>query len=421
MKLSMVAVATSLLIFQGAESKEAEGFIVKLKNSISSMSDQDLSALGIDVVDRIPQLNMVVSSTMPYLQSTLVESVTPNYQRSLGIESVNDAPPLMSALGEADSCWGMSAINAEAAWKKSTGSRKIIVAVSDTGAFRHGELIKNLWVNPGETGLDANGKDKSKNGIDDDKNGFIDDVNGWNFVRKSNETTDSHYHGTHVSGTIGALGGDKTTVAGVVWQISLMQVPFIGMDGSGTDADAIKSIIYAADNGAKVLNASWGSSDYSGPLLEGVEYALAKGMIIVAAAGNDGMNSDKKPHFPSGYDSPNIISVAAMGRGNYLAGFSNYGAKSVDLGAPGDMIYSTWNPMYNSAGGAKFYNEISGTSMAAPHVTGAVALLYSINPAAKWTDIKAAILNSAKPNKELKGKSVTGGTLDVGAASLLIN
>src|SRR6185295_4587097 len=156
-------------------------------------------------------------------------------------------------------------------------------------------------------------------------------------------------------------------VVGVVWHTSLMEVPFLGSDGSGTDEDAIKTIIYAADNGARVLNASWGGGDDSKALRDAIDYAGKKGTLIVAAAGNDGDDNDKHPHFPSSVDSPYLISVAAMNQSNHLSGFSNYGATSVDLGAPGEDIYSTYNPMCNCTE-HKFYGTLSGTSMATPHV-----------------------------------------------------
>ncbi len=273
------------------------------------------------------------------------------------------------------------------AWDKGhTDCGKVMVAVIDEGAqFKHPDLRHNFWVNPHEI---------PDNGIDDDGNGFIDDTRGWDFARDDKSTYDGvgDDHGTHVSGTIGARGGNAKGVAGMCWKLNLINVKFLGT-ASGSTANAIKSIDYVTDLKLRhqldlvAINASWGGGGYSQGLKKSIEAAGKADIVFVAAAGNSGANNDVTPHYPSSYDSPSIISVAAIGAGGLLAGFSNYGATSVDLGAPGVAIYST-------VPGGTGYAAYSGTSMATPHVAGAIALYASSHPdVRKAADLKQAILS----------------------------
>ena len=295
-------------------------------------------------------------------------------------------------------------IHAANAWNVTTGSRSVKVAVVDSGVdMTHPDLAANIWTNPGESCAGC-----ASNGVDDDGNGFVDDVHGWNCLAGSNDPSDDNGHGTHVAGILGATGNNGTGISGVNWQVSIVPVKFIGADGSGTTADAICSILYSIGAGANVINASWGDTEYSQALYDAIAQADQHGVLFVAAAGNDGVNNDTAPHYPASYDLPNIISVAATDSNDNRAWFSDYGAGSVDIGAPGENIYSTW-----PGGGYQFED---GTSMATPFVSGAAALVKAAEPGATAMGIKALLLRSSDPVASLAGKTTSGGRLDASAA-----
>ncbi|MEW6283889.1 MAG: S8 family peptidase, partial [Candidatus Eremiobacterota bacterium] len=263
---------------------------------------------------------------------------------------------LVQALGERvpndyDSrLWGMRRIGAPGAWAVSTGSRENgpIVCVIDSGVdYDHPDLRNNLWVNPRE--IPGNGKD-------DDGNGVVDDVHGYNAYWDTGNPRDDFGHGTHCSGTIGAEGDNGQGVVGVNWQTRIMAAKFLSSTG-GTTADAIKAIRYADRMGARITSNSWGEWGYNRALFEVLKASPA---LHICAAGNDSNNNDRRPLYPASYDLPNIVSVAAVEANDRLAPYSNWGAASVDLGAPGSDIYST------GLNGA--YTTLSGTSQACPHV-----------------------------------------------------
>ena len=224
-------------------------------------------------------------------------------------------------------------IDAPEAWDITTGSNDMLIAVIDTGvAYGHPDLAANVW---------RNTKEIPDNGIDDDGNGYVDDVYGWDFIDNDGYPEDLDSHGTHVAGIIASRGNNGMGGSGVMWTAGIMALRFLGVSGSGDVANAASAIIYAADNGARIINASWGGYDYSTTLYNAVSYARAKGALFVAAAGNEAQNSDIAPFYPAGFTLDNIISVAASDSMDNLAYFSNYGATSVDLAAPGVGIYST--------------------------------------------------------------------------------
>jgi subtilisin family serine protease len=290
-------------------------------------------------------------------------------------------------------------IDAPEAWELATGASSIVVAVTDTGVdFSHPDLASQRWVNP----LDPVG------GGDDDGNGLVDDWSGWDFVNDDNDPFDDNRHGTHVSGTIGAAGNNGVGVVGVNWNVKIMALKFLNSAGSGSTADAISSTLYAADHGADVSSNSWGGGPYDQALLDAIEYGAARGMLFVAAAGNDGFNNDVTPTYPATYGSDAVLAVAATDHNDGLAFFSSYGAKSVDLGAPGVGILST-TP-------GNTYGSFDGTSMATPHVAGAAALVEDRFPGATLYGIKALLMNSVDPAASLAGKTVTGGRLNIGNA-----
>ena len=251
------------------------------------------------------------------------------------------------------------------------------------------------------------------NGIDDDNNGYVDDVRGYDFFNNDNDPFDDHSHGTHVAGTIGAVGNNATGVAGVNWNVQIMPLKFLGSDGSGTTSDAIEAIRYAIDNGAQISNNSWGGDPFSQSLYNAIRDARDVGHIFVAAAGNGnfigfGVNNDVTPFYPAGYDLDNIVAVAATDHNDDIAIFSNYGATTVDLVTLGVSILST-TP--NNG-----YALNSGTSMAAPHVAGALSLVRDHNPGLTYRQIIDRVLTSVDPVSSLGGKTVSGGRLNVAAA-----
>lgn len=276
------------------------------------------------------------------------------------------------------SLYGMGKIDAPEAWETNTGSQDIVVAVVDTGIdYTHPDLAANIWTNPGE---------KSGNGIDDDGNGYIDDIYGYDFYNEDSDPYDDNDHGTHCAGTIGAVGNNGQGVVGVSWNVSLMGLKFLGASGSGTTFDAIRAIDYAIDNGARVINASFGGGGYDAALEDAVQRAADEGVLFVAAAGNDGTNNDTFPSYPASFPVNYLLSVAATDGTDSLTWFSNYGSTSVDVAAPGSAIRST------VPGGG--YQSFSGTSMAAPHVAGLAALLLAENPSLTLSQLWDAIFST---------------------------
>lgn len=316
---------------------------------------------------------------------------------------------LWGMYGSATSPANQYGSNAAAAWAAGkTGSASVYVGVIDEGIqLTHPDLSGQVWVNPNDPA----------DGVDNDGNGLADDTNGWDFANNDRTIYDGGTqgnlddHGTHVSGTIGAKA-NTIGVVGVNWNVRLISAKFLGSNG-GTTASAVKAVDYLTSlkkRGINIVasNNSWGGGGYSQALYDAISRANAAGIMFIAAAGNNGTNNDATASYPANYDLPNVIAVAAIDNTGKLASFSQYGATTVDLGAPGVGIYST--TAYNT------YSSYNGTSMATPHVTGAVALYASTHPGATVSQIRNAILSSAVPTASLKGKTVTGGRLDANAA-----
>lgn len=287
-------------------------------------------------------------------------------------------------------------IDATDAWDTTTGSADVVVAVIDSGVdVDHEDLVDNIWVNTGET---------ADNGIDDDGNGYVDDVNGWDFVDSDKDpnpdpngidedgdgsTDGGIVHGTHVAGLIGAAGNNGTGVSGVAWTVSIMALRSLDDEGSGTDQSIAEAMEYAADNGADVINLSLGAYGNSSELQAGVDYAQSAGVLIIAAAGNDGLDLSNLGFYPA--CATDVIGVAATNAADDASSFTNFGGGCIDVAAPGSSILSTLYTDDTTFGFTDDYGYLSGTSMATPVVSGAAAVLKAANPTFSGSDITNAL------------------------------
>lgn len=447
-------------------------YIVKLKKgAVGEMSfralnqESQIESLGLNMYRVQVEESQAESTFRSFNHNPAVEYIQPNYRiypigtagltanaKNLTLRLENmlqpsrdpslPTGPIQTNMGPdpmLNQQWGMTAINAPQAWQQNINAENIVVAVIDTGVdYTHPDLVNNMWSNPGEI---------PNNGIDDDGNGFVDDVVGWDFVQNDNKPYDVHFtgmfdimlggnpgHGTHCAGNVGAIGNNSVGISGVAPNVKIMAMRFIAEKDGGTSANAIKSINYAINNGAKVLSNSWGSvgEDPKDPvgnraLREAVQYAAANDVLFVAAAGNGnpqngiGYDNDTSnvPAYPASYDMDIILSVAATDvRGN-LGRFSNFGQRSVDIGAPGVDIFSTvpggrWTNVVLKTQGQTFTWD--GTSMATPMVAGAAALIWAKYPNLTALEVKQKLMSSSQPLSSLAGKTVSGGLLDVDAA-----
>lgn len=298
--------------------------------------------------------------------------------------------------GEAD-------IGALGAWGKTRGSRDVVVAVLDSGVdYTHPDLVGNIWQRPADLAP-----------YFDDELGEVDDFKGFSALDDLRDPMDDNGHGTHCAGIVGAEGDNQIGIAGVNWQVSVMPLKFIGKGGFGSTKDAIEAINYVIQRkrdgvNVRVISASWGSRQKSRALGDVIREAGEEGILFVAAAGNSGEDADRFPHYPSNYDLPNVLSVAALTRRDELASFSNYGAKTVHLAAPGAEILSTWL--------GDGFEEHSGTSMATPVVSGVAALILSAEPDLPVKELRRRLLDSVDKLDALRGKVSSGGRVNAARA-----
>ena len=310
--------------------------------------------------------------------------------------------------------WGMDTgfgSQAVTAWgNNKTNCGSVYVGIIDEGyMYTHEDLAGNAATNPGET---------ANNGVDDDGNGYVDDVYGWDFDGNDNSVFDGTQddHGTHVAGTIGGVGNNGKGVVGVCHRVKLMNAKFLGRFG-GTTANAVKAVDYFTDLKVQGLNLvatsnSWGGGGFSQGLEDAIKRANTADILFIAAAGNDSNNCDTSSCYPAKYSVANVIAVASITSTGAMSSFSNYGATTIHIGAPGSGIWSTI-PASSKGKIISSYKSYSGTSMATPHVSGAAALYAAYHPGSSAATIKNAIMTSAETTASLSGKVVSGGRLNV--------
>ncbi len=406
--------------------------IVKLKNQKTALSLNSVTALKTfknilgsnSVLEAKPFMtdkqiykikldkNLNLTQSIQKLNSDpSIQYAEPNYIMKLLVEN----PPLEDPAGPNDPdlklTWGMkntgqvdsegqvgkvgSDIGVFPLWQKGfTGDKKVLVAVIDTGVqWDHPDLKDNIFTNTKEDGKDGDG------------NGFVNDIHGWNFVDNTNQSSDDHGHGTHVSGTIGGIGNNGIGVAGVVWNVSILPVKFLSAQGSGTLEGAVESINYARMMKVNIMSNSWGGGGFTQSLYDAIAAARDAGVIFTAAAGNDRSDNDASPAYPASYEIDNIISVAATDNQDQIANFSNYGKRAVHVAAPGVHVYSTVKDSK--------YDTYSGTSMATPHVSGIAAMMLSINPKMTYAEVRKRLIETSDPVLGLRKKVAAKGRVNV--------
>jgi hypothetical protein len=351
-----------------------------------------------DAINKLKGLSEIVYAEPNYLYYHAAMSNDPYFTNG----------SLWGMYGDLSSPANQYGSQASEAWAKGhTGSSSVYVGLIDEGAmYAHEDLAANFWTNPYDP----------VDGVDNDGNGYIDDVHGWDFFNDDNTTFDGigDDHGTHTAGTIGAAGGNGKGVAGVNWKVTIINAKFLGPFNGSTE-DAILSVDYLTDlkirHNLKLVTTSnsWGGGGFSQGLKDAIERGGKADILFCAAAGNNSRNNDVSAYYPATYTSPNIISVASITNAGLLSWFSDYGATTVDIAAPGSGVYST----LPGSGGTSTYGSYDGTSMATPHVAGAIALAASIRTGLTARQLKAIIMRTAEPTPSLNGKCVTGGRLNM--------
>jgi len=350
-----------------------------------------------EVSDSLRRDRQVAYAEPNYIWRATVDPSDTSYAQLWGLKNTGQVVNGASGTSDAD-------IDANDAWDVTTGSAAVVVGVVDTGVdYNHPDLAGNMWTKP--------------QGVTIGSFACATGTRGYNAVNNTCDPLDDHNHGSHVAGTIGARGNNTFGVVGVNWSASIMGLKFLNSSGSGTTADAIETFDYAikakqAGVNVRVLSNSWGGGGYSQALKDKIDEAGANDILVVAAAGNGnafgvGYSVDSAPFYPCSYTSTNLICVAATTQTDAKASFSNYGATSVDLGAPGTNILSTIR-----GAGYSYYN---GTSMATPHVSGAAALVLA-SCSRTASQLKAAILNNVDSVSSMAGRTVSGGRLNVNRA-----
>ena len=356
----------------------SSGALAEFHSALRTKVLRTFEGIGRLQVVAVPAGETVPGLIAKYQQSGLVEFAEPDY-----IGHVAVIPNERSYTN--GTLWGLNKIQATQAWDVLTSASNIVVAVLDTGVrYTHEDLKSNMWASS------------------------TDGSHGWNALAGTSDPSDDsgNGHGTMVAGVLGAAGNNGKGVVGVAWQVQMMACKCFNSSGVGTISACLTCFDYARTNGARIINASWGFTN-SLALSNGVYSLRDAGIIVVAACGNSATNTDLSPTYPASYPLDNVVSVAATASDDTLASFSNYGATTVHLGAPGVSIYSTF------VATDSFYYTDSGTSFAAPYVSGALALMLAEYPGKSYRQIINRVLNAVDPLPSLAGKCVTGGRLNL--------
>jgi subtilisin family serine protease len=393
----------------------AESFIVKFKSQKSLNANVFLEKSNDQKIHSFRQLETRIGAFAVIDASYSLEQLNKNFSNSSSIQyierdeidyrllntyQVNDA--------KYSSQWGLKGsfgIQAESAWSQQLGDRSIVVAVVDTGIdYNHPDLKSNMWVNQAEA--------QGLAGVDDDGNGVVDDINGINAFRNNGDPQDGNGHGSHCAGVIGAAH-NTIGIAGIMKNVQLMAVKIFSDRGRTKTSAIVKGIDYAIENGANVMSNSWGGSRSSQAISDAVKAASDAGIVFVAAAGNGnrsgrGIDIDRSPVYPAAYDFDNIVSVGSITASGERSSFSNFGKQKVDLFAPGSSIISTYK--------RGKYKSLSGTSMATPHVSGVLGLIYSEFPGIDFVEAKQRLLDGVKNLDTFSDNSVSGGILNAPGA-----
>ena len=401
MRVLTICSALCAVYFAASPYAQAERLIVSYKHPQAHYSTHSL----IKGIQQVKQLGLANSKQIVVLQvsrtdeSTLFNALKkdPNVrsvERDQRVKISDVAAPV-----EMQGLWGLQKIGLPDSWSSGTGTG-VVVGVIDTGVqWDHPDLANQIWNNSGET--DCN------DGVDNDHNGYIDDCRGWDFYSNDNNPMDENGHGTHVSGTIAAEGNNGQGVVGIAPGAKIMPLRFLGPDGFGVISNAVLALDYAINNGANITNNSWGGGGYSQAMSDMIDKAKAKNVLFVAAAGNNAANNDRAGDgfYPSSYPQDNVIAVAATTPLDERSWFSNYGKTQVDIAAPGSQIYSTFL--------GSSYATLQGTSMAAPHASGALALLWGTMSNPSYIDVRNALFNGGVALPALKDITVTGKRIDI--------
>lgn len=415
--MKSLILAVTLMLSASAFSADFNGYIVKLKKGSQAFSNthslvygevrplnfsfghfvkinpaQSLTSINIDKLRNHPDVEYVEPNYIYNVNPIPVEEIESvvsdgMYKKQWGLKNTGKNSGGWFTRGKAG-----EDVNAEKAWEITKGDNEIVIAVIDTGIdYNHKDLKNNMWVNEAE----KNGTV----GVDDDGNGYVDDIYGYDFVNKDGDPMDGNKHGTHCAGVIGA-SHNSSGIAGVMANVKLMGIKFLSDTGSGETIDAISSIEYAIRNGAHIMSNSWGGGEKSEALKEAIQAASDAGILFVAAAGNSSSDNDSKNSFPANYNVENIITVGSISGTGKKSGFSNYGRTSVHVLAPGANILST---VPNDR-----YKKLSGTSMAAPHVSGVLGLLLSSEKGIDFREAKERLMKTSVNNKLIKRYSIAG-------------
>ncbi len=407
---ALVAVLAALLASSTGAAEYVPGEVIVKYRANASRARRALMRNVLPSVDRVDGLSLIGAECVRFSGMTVEQAVAAlsadpavEYAQPNHVFHVDAVPNdtyfanlwAMRNTGQGGAYAGDD-IDATLAWDLTTGDPGMKIGVVDSGVdYTHPDLAANIWTNPGEI---------PDNLEDDDGNGYVDDVHGFDFVNGDGDPMDDYFHGTHVAGTIGAVGNNGTGVTGVCWNCRIVPIKFIGNTGSGSEAAAVAALQYALTVGVRLTNNSWGGMSGGQALLDAIDACGAAGQLFVNSAGNSRWNIDAVPTYPQCYASPYIITVAACDGRDLMSTFSCWGPTHVDLGAPGSLIYSC-RP-------ANTYGNLDGTSMAAPHVSGVAALAWSLFPHASPEAIRALILSAVDTIPAMTGKVWSNGRLN---------